>query len=150
MAAELRAFWLANYQLCGTATNDADYRGSWHYSDPDVGAWCGLLAGTGSDTTFPAARPQHETVVLPPDGRASGQAVIHGGGAYFVDLVGDRAAVWNFAVKAFQGAGGQLHATVVAWDLLPRRCGPDAGIPSPSPAPPLGSVGSAARGRRNR
>ncbi|MGW4041890.1 hypothetical protein [Streptomyces sp. NPDC004721] len=120
---EFRVFGVANYHLCGGSTA-ADYGSYWRYQDGDVPQWCSALSGSGSDATFPVARPKHETVALPADGKASGKWTVKGGGVHYVDLVGqaDPAKLWNMAVRTMQDDDKRLTFTVVNWDRIPRRC----------------------------
>ncbi|MGW5179162.1 hypothetical protein ACWERY_33195 [Streptomyces sp. NPDC004082] len=117
-------YWIANYQLCGGGSA-ADYGTYWHYADKDVPVWCSELRGTGSDSTFSVPRPAHETVRLPADtGVASGSYTVHGGGAHFVDLVGqaDPSKLWNMAVRTMQDDDRRLTFRVVDWQEIPKRC----------------------------
>ncbi|WUD72017.1 hypothetical protein OG937_10060 [Streptomyces sp. NBC_00510] len=120
---EFRVFGVANYQLCGGGTA-ADYGAYWRYQDADVSQWCTQLGGTGSDSTFSVARPKHETVTLPADGKASGKWTVKGGGVHYVDLVGqaDPSKLWNMAVRTMQDDDKRLTFTVVNWEKIPRRC----------------------------
>ncbi|WP_405931849.1 hypothetical protein [Streptomyces sp. NBC_00827] len=120
---EFRVFGVANYQLCGGSTA-ADYGSYWRYQDADVSEWCTRLSGSGSDATFPVARPKHETIALPADGKASGAATVEDGGVHYVDLVGqkDPSKLWNMAVRTMQDDDRRLTFTVVNWERIPKRC----------------------------
>jgi hypothetical protein len=120
---EFRVFGVANYQLCGGST-PADYGNYWRYQDPDVSEWCAQLHNNGSDSTFSVARPKHQTVSLPADGKASGKWTVKGGGVHYVDLVGqaDPSKLWNMAAETTQDADKRLMFTVVNWEKIPRRC----------------------------
>ncbi|MEV0490531.1 hypothetical protein [Streptomyces atratus] len=124
LAEEFRAFGVANYQLCGNGSA-SEFGSYWHYRDPDVSDWCNALAGTGSDSTFPVARPGHDTVTLDPDsGKASGKATVKDGGVHYVDLIGSNkpSDLWNMAVRTTQDDDERLTFTVVNWETIPRRC----------------------------
>ncbi|MBC9714824.1 hypothetical protein H9Y04_19925 [Streptomyces sp. TRM66268-LWL] len=120
---EIRAFGVANYQMCGTGS--ASDSGTWHYKDPDVSDWCQALSGTGSDGTFAVARPAHDTVTLAQDtGQASGDATVEYGGVHYVDLIGSTkpSDLWNMDVRTTQDEDKRLSFTVVNWETIPRRC----------------------------
>ncbi|WP_199547197.1 hypothetical protein [Streptomyces sp. N35] len=120
---EFRVFGVANYQLCGGSTA-ADYGSYWRYQDGDADDWCGALGTTGADGPLAVARPEHETITLPADGKASGQWTVKGGGVHYVDLVGqaDPSKLWNMAVRTMQDDDKRLTFTVVNWEKIPRRC----------------------------